>query len=69
MYAAARCITPDKQFIHIETWRKLTCLGLFTCNIKVFLNLAKTHMIELLKKFENKRPEIVFEWKDAETEA
>ena len=26
-------------------------------------------MIELLKKFENKRPEIVFEWKDAETEA
>lgn len=26
-------------------------------------------MIELLKKFENKRPEIVFEWKDSETEA
>lgn len=26
-------------------------------------------MKELLKKFENKRPEIVFEWKDAETEA
>jgi len=26
-------------------------------------------MIDLLKKFENKRPEIVFEWKDAETEA
>lgn len=26
-------------------------------------------MEELLKKFENKRPEIVFEWKDAETEA
>ena len=26
-------------------------------------------MIELLKKFENKRPEIVFEWKDPETEA
>lgn len=26
-------------------------------------------MRELLKKFENKRPEIVFEWKDAETEA
>lgn len=26
-------------------------------------------MQELLKKFENKRPEIVFEWKDAETEA
>jgi glutamate dehydrogenase/leucine dehydrogenase len=26
-------------------------------------------MKELLQKFENKRPEIVFEWKDAETEA
>lgn len=26
-------------------------------------------MQELLKKFENKRPEIVFEWKDSETEA
>lgn len=26
-------------------------------------------MIKLLSKFENKRPEIVFEWKDAETEA
>ncbi|MEX1000673.1 MAG: Glu/Leu/Phe/Val dehydrogenase dimerization domain-containing protein [Crocinitomicaceae bacterium] len=26
-------------------------------------------MIKLLDKFENKRPEIVFEWKDAETEA
>ncbi|OIQ26136.1 MAG: amino acid dehydrogenase [Crocinitomix sp. MedPE-SWsnd] len=26
-------------------------------------------MIKLLEKFENKRPEIVFEWKDAETEA
>ena len=26
-------------------------------------------MIELLKKFENKRPEIVFEWQDSETEA
>ena len=26
-------------------------------------------MIELLKKFENKQPEIVFEWKDQETEA
>ncbi len=26
-------------------------------------------MNELLKKFENKAPEIVFEWKDAETEA
>ena len=26
-------------------------------------------MKELLKKFESKRPEIVFEWKDSETEA
>ena len=26
-------------------------------------------MKELLKKFENKEPEIVFNWKDAETEA
>lgn len=26
-------------------------------------------MIELLKKFENKIPEIVFNWQDAETEA
>ncbi len=26
-------------------------------------------MLELLKKFENKRPEIVFEWKDSETDA
>ena len=26
-------------------------------------------MIELLKKFENKEPEIIFEWKDQETEA
>ena len=26
-------------------------------------------MKELLAKFENKQPEIVFEWKDAETEA
>ena len=26
-------------------------------------------MKELLEKFENKRPEIVFEWKDSETEA
>jgi glutamate dehydrogenase/leucine dehydrogenase len=29
----------------------------------------KFNMIELLKKFENKKPEIVFEWKDSETEA
>ncbi|NBP68821.1 MAG: amino acid dehydrogenase, partial [Cytophagia bacterium] len=26
-------------------------------------------MQDLLQKFENKRPEIVFEWKDPETEA
>lgn len=26
-------------------------------------------MLELLKRFENKRPEIVFEWKDSETDA
>ena len=26
-------------------------------------------MLELLKKFENKQPEIVFEWKDAENQA
>lgn len=26
-------------------------------------------MINLLEKFENKQPEIVFEWKDPETEA
>jgi glutamate dehydrogenase/leucine dehydrogenase len=26
-------------------------------------------MLELLKKFENKDPEIVFEWKDSESEA
>lgn len=31
--------------------------------------LNKTDMKNLLKKFEEKRPEIVFEWKDAETEA
>ena len=26
-------------------------------------------MLEQLKAFENKRPEIIFSWKDAETEA
>jgi hypothetical protein len=26
-------------------------------------------MQNLLQKFENKRPEVVFEWKDSETEA
>lgn len=31
--------------------------------------IKKTLMKELLERFENKRPEIVFEWKDAETEA
>ena len=29
----------------------------------------KSEMKDLLEKFENKRPEIVFEWKDSETEA
>ena len=28
-----------------------------------------TSIRELIKKFEEKRPEIVFEWKDSETEA
>ena len=32
-------------------------------------NLKKCGMKELLEKFENKRPEIVFEWKDTETPA
>ncbi len=31
--------------------------------------VLQQHMKELLKKFENKQPEIVFEWKDSETEA
>src|SRR5687768_4005627 len=31
--------------------------------------LLDTNMKELLKRFEEKRPEIVFEWKDSETEA
>jgi glutamate dehydrogenase/leucine dehydrogenase len=42
------------------------------CFIKKLINLAgfKTiTMIKLLEKFENKQPEIVFEWKDPETEA
>lgn len=30
---------------------------------------ANANWKELLNKFENKQPEIVFEWKDAETEA
>ena len=34
-----------------------------------FEGLNQTIMIKLLEKFENKRPEIVFEWKDSETEA
>jgi glutamate dehydrogenase/leucine dehydrogenase len=33
------------------------------------LDFKKYIMIELLNKFENKTPEIVFEWNDAETEA
>lgn len=31
--------------------------------------ITRIMMKDLLDKFENKRPEIVFEWKDAETEA
>lgn len=31
--------------------------------------IIRKHMKDLLKKYEEKRPEIVFEWKDAETEA
>ncbi len=34
-----------------------------------FAAYTTKEMKELLQKFENKRPEIVFEWKDAETEA
>lgn len=33
------------------------------------MNQLKLDMKELLKKFENKEPEIVFNWKDSETEA
>lgn len=39
-------------------------------NFAKFVPLRKySKMKDLLEKFENKRPEIVFEWKDAETEA
>jgi glutamate dehydrogenase/leucine dehydrogenase len=38
-------------------------------NSLIYLPTNPTCMKELLKQFENKRPEIVFEWKDAETEA
>jgi glutamate dehydrogenase/leucine dehydrogenase len=34
-----------------------------------FYRLEKSNMKDLLHQYENKRPEIVFEWKDAETEA
>jgi glutamate dehydrogenase/leucine dehydrogenase len=38
--------------------------------MSTFAEIFKTEkMQDLLHKFENKRPEIVFEWKDAETEA
>ncbi len=33
------------------------------------VEISQSVMKELLEKFENKRPEIVFEWKDADTEA
>ncbi len=31
--------------------------------------LSKQHLKELIQRFEEKRPEIVFEWKDSQTEA
>lgn len=34
-----------------------------------FVRLIHVQMKDLLEKFENKRPEIVFEWQDSETEA
>jgi glutamate dehydrogenase/leucine dehydrogenase len=51
---------------------------LFENNLKIqrskvhfpnFATYTTKEMKDLLQKFENKRPEIVFEWKDAETEA
>lgn len=45
-----------------------SCMGIF-----FVMSLQKNHCVhimkELLEKFENKRPEVVFEWKDTETEA
>lgn len=46
-------------------------------NLHLFINFVLAYSVkwvfrimkELLEKFENKRPEIVFEWKDSETEA
>ncbi|MFM2230722.1 MAG: hypothetical protein RL607_1980 [Bacteroidota bacterium] len=38
-------------------------------NESVFLPHKQTTMKDLLKKFENKQPEIVFNWKDSETDA
>ena len=48
--------------------------GLLPCRFSrafcvTFASLIWLGMQELLKKFENKRAEIVFEWKDSETEA
>jgi glutamate dehydrogenase/leucine dehydrogenase len=40
-----------------------------TFSLVSLLTCKKSTMKELLNKFENKRPEIVFEWKDSETEA
>lgn len=38
--------------------------------INIFAQLTQTKLMkELLKKFENKQPEIIFNWKDSETEA
>lgn len=41
----------------------------FHSSIIYFCGLIHGIMLELLKRFEEKRPEIVFEWKDSETEA
>jgi glutamate dehydrogenase/leucine dehydrogenase len=45
--------------------------ALYPLKIGIFATLTQQqfHMKDLLSKFENKRPEIVFEWKDAFTEA
>jgi glutamate dehydrogenase/leucine dehydrogenase len=49
----------------------ISLINLF--NLKILINLARLKsvivMIKLLEKFENKQPEIVFEWNDPETEA
>ena len=38
--------------------------------LEAYMEISQNYSMEdLLKKFENKQPEIVFEWKDSETEA